>query len=552
MNRRLTILMCADLVGYSALMGQDEALAVQSVRDLKKKHLEPVAANYGGEVLKRMGDGWILSFPGVEAALNCAEEVQTGLADHEVIKLRIGCHIGEIVEDEDDFYGNGVNIAQRIETEAPPGGLMFSEDLFRQLSETRQDELSDAGVFKLKNIATPMRLYQWRPANLTTAPDAGALPSIGFEAFVFAPNDADTEALAMDLHEGILKDSLKRTGFTTIDVGDDPVTPTVFLVRGRLRVARDRARFTLTLLLREDMSTLWSGTYEGDASDPFGFCDEIVARAESDIRIQTIQHDGDRQAHLSDDKLSVSELRARAANLFFKQKLGDWEKAYAALERAVALSPEDGMALAMRAQNRINWWAIRHEEVSDALVDELGRDLDRAAEELPGSDFVYWARGAFKLQFLDDLDAARFDQRRCREVNPNFIGVTELESHLALREGRFADALEAFSAYKVIGSEDPFKLTRLCLTARMHLCAGNHEAALKDATEASYLAPQERGVQLLKALVCREAEDQAGLAAARKAANALDKGISIHTPKSPLPDDFQWINDALHPEAEPV
>ncbi|WP_127115889.1 adenylate/guanylate cyclase domain-containing protein [Shimia sediminis] len=552
MNRRLTILMCADLVGYSALMGQDEALAVRSVRELKKKLLEPVAANHGGEVLKRMGDGWILSFPGVEAALNCAEEVQTGLADHDVIKLRIGCHIGEIVEDEDDFYGNGVNIAQRIETEAPPGGLMFSEDLFRQLSETRQDELSDAGVFKLKNIATPMRLYQWRPANLTTAPDAGALPSIGFEAFGFAPSDAETEALAMDLHEGIVKDSLKRTGVTTIDVSDDPVTPTVFLVRGRMRVARDRGRFTLTLLLREDMSTLWSGTYEGDASDPFGFCDDVVARAEADIRIQTIQHDGDRLSHLSDDRLSVSELRARAAHLFFKQTLSDWEKGLAALDRAVALSPDDGMALAMRAQQRVNWCAARHQAVSDEMVEELGRDLDHAVEDLPGSDFVYWARGAFKLQFLGDLDAARFDQQRCREVNPNFIGVTELEAHMALREGRFDDALEAFSAYKVIGSDDPFKVTRLSLTARIYLCAGDHAAALKAATEAAYLAPQNRGIQLLKALVCREAGDEAGLAAARRAAGALDKGISIHTPRVPLPDAYDWINAAVHPEADPV
>ena len=131
MRRRLTIIMCADLVGYSALMGRDEALAVASVQSLRREHFEPVAAAHGGEVLKRMGDGWILAFPGVEAALDCAREVQTGLAEHEVIKLRIGCHIGEIVEDDADFYGAGVNIAQRIETEAPPGGVMVSEDLMR-------------------------------------------------------------------------------------------------------------------------------------------------------------------------------------------------------------------------------------------------------------------------------------------------------------------------------------------------------------------------------------------------------------------------------------
>lgn len=552
MNRRLTILMCADLVGYSALMGKDEALAVKSVRDLKKKHLEPVAANHGGEVLKRMGDGWILSFPGVEAALNCAEEVQTDLAGHDVIKLRIGCHIGEIVEDEDDFYGNGVNIAQRIETEAPPGGLMFSEDLFRQLSDVRRGELADAGVFKLKNIATPMRLYQWRPANLTTAPTAGVLPSIAIEAITFAPDDVDTAAMAEDLHDGLIQQSMKRTGITTVDAATDAATPTVFLLRGRLRMARDRGRFTLTLLLREDMSTIWTGTYEGDTSDVFAFSDDILLRAEADVRLQTIAHDGDRLAHLSDDALSVSELRARAANLFFKQNLEDWKKGYAALERAVALSPKDAMSLAMRAQNRLNQWCVEYAPDDPELTAWIGRDLDSAVADAPKSDFVFWARGAFRLRMQGDIVAARYDMAHSLELNPNFIGIADLNSQIALLEHRFEDAVDSLSAYTRLGSDDPFKLTRLGFAARVHLCSGDYEAAVREATEAAYLAPNDRGLQLLRALVCDKAGDKAGLEAARTAAQALDKAPSIYIPRIPVPDEFNWINEALHPEAEVV
>ncbi|MEP2531222.1 adenylate/guanylate cyclase domain-containing protein [Shimia sp.] len=552
MNRRLTILMCADLVGYSALMGEDEALAVKSVRDLKSQLLEPVAANYGGEVLKRMGDGWILSFPGVEAALSCAEEVQTGLAEHEVIKLRIGCHIGEIVEDEDDFYGNGVNIAQRIETEAPPGGVMLSEDLFRQLSENRRDALSDAGVFKLKNIATPIRLYQWRPANLTTAPDAGALPSIGIEAISFAPNDSDTEALATDLHDGLMQHSLKRTGITTVDAAQDPVTPTVFLLRGRLRVARDQGRFTLSLLFREDMSTVWTNTYEGDTSDVFAFCDDVLDRAEADVRIQTIQHDGDRLEHLTTDQLSVSELRARAVNEFFKQTLEHLDKGYGALERALALSPNDTMSLAMRAQARINRWSIDHEDNSEALNVWLSRDLDQAVADAPNSDFVFWARGMYRLRMLDDLEGARFDMEQSLRINPTFLGIVELRSQLALREGRFGDAIEAQDAYLRLGSADPFRLTRLGLFARTRLCLGDTEAALQESGEAVNLAPRDRGLHLLRAVVCREAGDQPGLEAARKAAQALDKVASIPAQRIPLPEEFEWLNTALHPQADPV
>ncbi|PSL20893.1 adenylate/guanylate cyclase domain-containing protein [Shimia abyssi] len=552
MNRRLTILMCADLVGYSALMGEDEALAVQSVRDLKQRLLEPVAANHGGEVLKRMGDGWILAFPGVEAALNCAEEVQTGLAEHEVIKLRIGCHIGEIVEDEDDFYGNGVNIAQRIETEAPPGGVMLSEDLFRQLSENRQSNLNDAGMFNLKNIATPMRLYQWRPANLTTAPDAGALPSIAIEAISFAPATPDNEALAMDLHEGIVQQSVKRTGITTVDAAQDPDTPTIFLLRGRLRISGTRGRFTVSLMMRDDMSMIWSGTYEGDTSDVFAFCDDVLARAESDIRLQTVQHDGDRLIHLRDEQLSVSELRARAANLFFRQDLESWQAGYDALDRAVALSPRDGMSLAMRAHSRINNWGINFEDTTDELKASLGRDLDLAVAEHPPSDFVFWSRGSYKLRLCDDIEGARFDMRRSLDANPNFLGGADLGANIALRENRFREALEIFEAFDALGADNPFKLSRLCFRTRLKLSDGDLEGALRDATEAAYLAPTDRAVQLLRALVCLKAGDQPGLDAARNSAVELTKGPSVLIQKLPFSPEFQWINDALHPDADPV
>ncbi len=552
MRRRLTTLMCADVVGYSALMGRDEALAVASVQELRHTHLEPVAAAYGGEVLKRMGDGWILSFPKVEDALDCAEEVQASLAEHDVITLRIGCHIGEIVEDDTDFYGNGVNITQRIETEAPPGGAMFSEDLFQALSESRQKELSDAGMFNLKNIATPIRLYQWRPANLTTAPDRGSLPSIAFEKFAAAPASDDLLALADDLHDGMMEHSLRRTGITTVDAADDAHAHTVFLVRGRLRASRDRARFTLSLLLREDMSTLWSETYEGDVSDPFAFVDDMLARAEGDIRLQTIQHDGQRLAHLNTNQLSVSELRARAANHFFKQTLDDLTLGLEALDRAVALSPGDGMSLAMRAQSRVNMASVHFDAVSPELIAQARQDLDIAVAEAPKSDFVFWARGAFRLRLLRDISGAESDVRRSRELNPNFLGVLELVAQIALMEGRYDDAVEALSAYAQKGAQNPFIISRLCFNARVYLAAGQHENALKAAREAADLRPTDRSIHLLKALCCVKSGDMVGLKDARAAAQALPKMPSVALGHLALPDRLAWINDATHPQADPV
>ncbi|MGR3713964.1 MAG: hypothetical protein ACU0A6_12695 [Shimia sp.] len=504
------------------------------------------------KVLKRMGDGWILSFPSVEEALDCAEEVQSSLAEHDLIKLRIGCYIGEIVEDEADFYGNGVNIAQRIETEAPPGGALFSEDLFQKLSKERQGELSDAGVFKLKNIAEPIRLYQWRPANLTTAPTAGVLPTVGFESFTAAPDTPDAMAIAQDLHDSLVQWSLRRTGVTTIDTGNLETTPPIYLIRGRLRVAGTRARFTLSLILREDMSTLWTGTYEGDPSDPFAFVDGLMPRLEGDVRIQTVSRDGDRLAHLSINQLSVSELRARAATMFFKQSIENWEEGLRALDRAVLLSPGDGMALAMRAQSQLNLWAVKYIVPDPEALLQMAQDLDVAVEECPTSDFVFWARGAFRLKVQNDLAGAASDIARSREINPNFIGVVDLIAQKAFLEGDYSGAGEALSVYEEMGSHDPFRVNRLCFNARVFLGAGDFAKAHEEACQAADLRPMDRGLQLLKALVCEKEQDMVGLAAARKAAASLPHAPSVSINRLALPEDLEWINVALHPDAAPV
>ena len=118
MRSRITTLMFVDMVGYSAMMNANQDATIQAVRELKNHQLEPVLSDFGGEILKRMGDGWIIAFSSISAALDSAIQVQKNLYGHRKLKLRIGCHLGEIVEDEDDFYGAGVNITQRIQTEA--------------------------------------------------------------------------------------------------------------------------------------------------------------------------------------------------------------------------------------------------------------------------------------------------------------------------------------------------------------------------------------------------------------------------------------------------
>ena len=114
------------------MMGQDEDATIDLIRELREASLEPVATAHNGEVLKRLGDGWIISFPSVDDAIRAALAAQIALSEHPKIHLRMGLHMGDIVVDDADIYGAGVNLAARLQTEAPPGGIMISADLYRQ------------------------------------------------------------------------------------------------------------------------------------------------------------------------------------------------------------------------------------------------------------------------------------------------------------------------------------------------------------------------------------------------------------------------------------
>lgn len=156
MHSRLAILMVADMVGYTLLLDKDESQTISAIRELRANYLEPVVLHHGGEVPKRMGDGWIFAFTSGDDQTRCATEVQSSLSTQKLIKLRIGAHIGEIQQNEHDFSGAGVNLAQRLQTEAPPGGMMISQELHLKLSTELRMQFRDAGSFRLMNIVQPV------------------------------------------------------------------------------------------------------------------------------------------------------------------------------------------------------------------------------------------------------------------------------------------------------------------------------------------------------------------------------------------------------------
>lgn len=548
MHSRIAILMAADMVGYSAMMSSDQNAAIAAVRALKSQDLEPIVLERGGEILKRMGDGWIIAFSSVGAAVASAMEVQNGLSNHPTTKLRIGCHIGEIVEDEDDFYGAGVNIAQRIQTEAPPGGLMISEDLYRQLEDSGRMELKDAGTFRLKNISQAVRLYQWRPSPSLTNRN-GDVPSIVVQPFQYAPSNDDTGAVAGDLHDELIVRLSRRKGVLIFDGLSQNSDQGIYDLRGRLRLGSGKGRFTLALTLRSEGRAVWSRTYDAPADDVFAFCDDILERVEGDLRLQTNAFDGDRLSGIPDNELSVSELRAKAANEFYKVTTGSWALGLELMERAIQLNPLDGVALAMRVEAQVMLYGARYEVMPETLKMSLLDDLNEAVIQTPLSDYIFWVRALHRLSAIDDVRGARADLRRSAEINPAYRELHEIEGQICLREGHFQEADAAYTRLIDRGAQDPLQPYRLFQRGVARYCARNFEGAERDAARGFDLRPNEAGHLKLRALALTALNANSDAQACLERSRKLSSDPTITTKLPVLPDGFEWMHDTLKPGA---
>lgn len=546
MERRLAAIMFVDVVQSSRLMTEHEAAAIETIRQVRSETVEPEIAAHSGEILKRMGDGWIAAFASAQASTECAFALQTAMFERAPVKLRIGLHLGEIVFEEGDFHGAAVNLAQRLETEAPPGGVLASEDLHRQLPPDLANVFADAGEFRLRNIDKPVQAYQWRP---TQGGDIGIgqTPAIVVETFAAAPADSATTAIAGDLRQQIMERLSRRIGVRILD-GDAPEPgQSEYLLRGRLRAAGERARLHLALMLPAEARAVWSNTYEGDIADVFSFTDSVVDRADAHLRLQINAFDGDRTAGLADDELSVSELRSRAASGFYAPTFESWSHSLELIERALRLSPDDPMALAMRVEAETTLAAAQHQPLSPEALAALGQAADRAIEQAPHTDYMFWARALLNIYGVSNPAVAAKDVERTIALSPAYAPAYELLGALCMSLGQYRQAAQAAAKAVELSEGDPLQSYRCFLQATAYLLADAPEQALAAIAPAVQLRPRERNFHLAKAMALKALDRDAEAELAEADASRLAGGPSVLSPRPPAPADRADFANAFAP-----
>ena len=318
-TRKLAAILVSDVVGYSRLVGADEDRTLSRLRGLKSDLIDPAIAAHRGRVVKRTGDGSIIEFRSVVAAVRCAIEVQTGVVERNAgvaldkrIEFRIGIHLGDVVEESDgDLMGDGVNIAARLESIANPGAICLSEQAYWQVKGRLDLAVSDLGPTELKNIAEPIRVYSLEvgqpaqaKAKLSPAPEKSAPPRLSIVVLPFANIGGDpeqehfvdgiTESLTTDLsrirHAVVIG---RNTAFTykgkAVDLKQIGRELNVrFVLEGSVQRGGNRMRVNVQLIDAETANHLWAERFDKPLADLFDMQDEIVARLANALNTQLV------------------------------------------------------------------------------------------------------------------------------------------------------------------------------------------------------------------------------------------------------------------------
>jgi len=287
--RRLSAILAADVVRYSRMMGEDETRTLDTLRRLRDETLAPAVEDHGGRIVKGLGDGWLVSFDSAAEAVLCATSVQDLLTENAPMRLRIGVHIGDVTFEDGDVYGDGVNVAARLEAIAAPGGVAISDSVWSSLDGRLRSRFTDCGPQHLKNIASPVRTWALDGLEIINdgsargSSDAAGSVSISIAPFASSSGDADHLALAEGISEDLETELSRFRWLEVVERADDAKTR--YVLGGAVRGSGQRVRLTAHLTYVPDGRRLWSERWDRTCDDLFAVQDElavnVVASADS-------------------------------------------------------------------------------------------------------------------------------------------------------------------------------------------------------------------------------------------------------------------------------
>jgi TolB-like protein/class 3 adenylate cyclase/Flp pilus assembly protein TadD len=495
----MAAILAADVVGYSRLMGADEAGTLTRLKAHRRELIDPTVAACHGRIVKLMGDGALVEFASVVDALRCAVTIQRGMAERNAdvsladrIELRVGINLGDVIVDGDDLYGDGVNVAARLQTLAAPGGICISGTAFDHALHKLDLGFEAIGAQRLKNIAEPVRVYRvlldpaaagrvlraapaWRKLALAAAAALllllalgsatvwhwarpAAPPSVAVLPFANLSDDPEQDYFADGLTEDLITDLAKLSGLVVIarnsvltykgrPVDVQQVARDLgvrYVVEGSLRRAGGRVRVNAQLIDSETGGHLWADRFDRDAADIFTVQDEVVGRIVDALSVQLSPSEQQRLARLPTTNLEAYDIFLRAeeaARTGFYPQLREAMRLY---EKATALDPTFAEAFAADARTAAYVMRSNYDNVLPGPVarKRAYEHASRALELAPDAPLPFAVLAV--LQVVD----GRHDEASASAERAVALGPSDAEAHAALSyvltfSGRHAEAVAA-------------------------------------------------------------------------------------------------------------
>ncbi len=477
--RRLAAILAADVVGYSRMMAADEAGTLGALKRHRERIFDPSVAANSGRVVKLIGDGTLAEFASVVDAVNCALAIQRAVAaeappgDGPRIVLRIGINLGDVIIDDDDIYGDGVNIAARLEPLADPGGVCVSHIVNESVGSRVDAAFVDGGEVSVKNIDRPIRVWKWHP-DLSAAPKGAPAaaksapaaptppkqekPSIAVLPFNNMSGDAEQEYFSDGISEDIITDLSKVGGLTVIarnssftykgrsvdirSVGRELGVRSV--LEGSIRRAGNRVRITAQLINAEDGAHIWADRFDRDLNDIFAVQDEVTQQIVKALKVALTPQEKERlatdQPAALDGEALDAVLKARTLMIRPTKNRGVFTETVTLLERALELQPnysEAKAALSMAYNlDYHNRWSAN----PDASLKRAVELADEAIAMNADDPFAHYAASVAAM-FLRDLDKAERELEITLNLSPNYAHALNGRGIVLMSRGKPDEAI---------------------------------------------------------------------------------------------------------------